>query len=234
MSPECFKSNCAPISRTRLACLDPIYICYSTHKTRYFPCLPSDRDGGDVSQGLAMICKHAMLTRRHSIASAVAVVPEDSEMDSYQNGLKRRQSDASDPENNDSKRRRTSAGKNSPEDRLASKTETDAQPDSPNHAAKPAQKPEQGRDARRRSAVPDDKQRSKRLFGALLGNLNASQPNDRAAKRRADIEARRKAELAKQDNERLEDKQRRLRELAQHRKKQQIYVDEEDVSYGRS
>lgn len=164
----------------------------------------------------------------------MAIVPDDSELDSNHNGLKRRQTDSAETEenDNDSKRRRTSAGKISPEDRLASNSTPETKLESPNYTTKPVQKPDQGRDARRRSAVPDDKQRSKRLFGALLGNLNAHQPNDRAAKRRADIEARRKAELAKQDNERLEDKQRRLRELAQHRKREQIYVDEQDVSYG--
>lgn len=160
----------------------------------------------------------------------MAVLPDDSEMDSNQNGLKRRQSDTAETE--DSKRQRTSSGKNSPENPLASKMEPNAPTDTPRDTPKPTQKDEQGRtkEARRRSAKPDDKQRSKRLFGALLGNLNASQPNDRAAKRRADIEARRKAELAKQDNVRLEDKQRRLRELAQHRKRKQIYMDEQDVS----
>lgn len=157
-------------------------------------------------------------------------MPDDSEPHSNHIGLKRRQSDTAEPEA--SKRQRTSSGKNSPENPLANETESDLPKDSPSETVKPAPKIEKSNEPRRRSAVHDDKQRSKRLFGALLGNLNASQPSDRAAKRRADIEARRKAELAKQDNERLEDKQRRLRELTQHRKRKQIYMDEQDVRCG--
>lgn len=73
----------------------------------------------------------------------------------------------------------------------------------------------------------DEKQRSKRLFGALLGNLR--QPGDRNSKRRQEIESRRKAELQQQDNERLEDRQRRQEQLAEQRKITQVKVDEQNV-----
>ncbi|EMC99280.1 hypothetical protein BAUCODRAFT_60616, partial [Baudoinia panamericana UAMH 10762] len=74
-----------------------------------------------------------------------------------------------------------------------------------------------------------EKQRSKRLFGALLGNLN--QPRDRTSTRRQEIEARRKAELQRQDDERLEDKQRRLESLAEHRRRKQWDVDEDNMRF---
>jgi hypothetical protein len=147
------------------------------------------------------------------------------------NGLKRRQSDVSETE---SKRQRT--GKSPPiasEEKPSSKiSDSVAQAESPNTAvnATSTQKTEPGREERRKSGVADEKQRSKRLFGALLGNLN--QPRDRTSKRRAEIEQRRKAELEKQDNERLEDKQKRLAKLAIHRRKEQVYVDERNVSAG--
>ncbi|KAK5128038.1 hypothetical protein LTR85_005155 [Meristemomyces frigidus] len=136
-------------------------------------------------------------------------------------GLKRRRSELTEQE---SKRQRTSPGKESP----AVKTEElrDEKHDTPTDA-KPAPKAEDPRDTRRKSGVADEKQRSKRLFGALLGPLNNS--GDRTSKRRQEIEARRKAELQRQDDERLEDKQRRLEQLAQQRKDVQKKVDEQNM-----
>jgi len=160
--------------------------------------------------------------------------PELDERPVSANGLKRRQSDASEQE---SKRQRTSPGKNSPtvtkteaeakikqespvreEDTTTEAKASDSKPEPDQHPPKPS---------KRRSIVTDEKQRSKRLFGALLGNLN--QPGDRTSKRRQEIEARRKAELQKQDDERVEDKQRRLDQMAEHRRKVQRRVDEENV-----
>ncbi|SMR49857.1 unnamed protein product [Zymoseptoria tritici ST99CH_3D1] len=170
------------------------------------------------------------------LASAV-IVPSATELEApdtsiEQNGLKRRQSETSETEN---KRQRT--GKSPPpasEENADTKTsDSTVQIDSPstnpstNVNGDDTQKPDASREERRKSSVAGDKQRSKRLFGALLGNLN--QPRDRTSKRRAEIEQRRKAELEKQDNERLEDKQRRLARLAVHRKKEQVNVDEHNM-----
>jgi len=96
--------------------------------------------------------------------------------------------------------------------------------DSPNDT-QAAATPTHPREERRKSKVGDEKQRSKRLFGALLGNLN--QPSDRASKRRAEIEERRKAELQRLDDEKLALKAQRLERLAEHRKRAQRDVDEE-------
>lgn len=134
------------------------------------------------------------------------------------NGLKRRQSDTSEQGN---KRQRTSPGKSSP-----TAVEDEPAKDSDN-TAKPPEKAADACEERKKSGVKDEKQRSKRLFGALLGNLN--RPSDRVSKRRSEIEQRRKAELQKQDDERLEDRQRRVEQFAVQRKREQIKVDEQKM-----
>ena len=147
------------------------------------------------------------------------------EQPSSTNGLKRRQSDVEKDEQ-ESKRQRISPGKNSP---IA--VRDDATPKPPTTAGLPAERPADSRKARRKSGVADEKQRSKRLFGALLGSLN--QPSDRTSKRRQEIESRRKAELQRQDDERVEDKLRRQERLAEQRKKAQTKVDEQNVCSAR-
>lgn len=166
------------------------------------------------------------LTQPNRVASAV-VVPEDSSEQS--NGLKRRRSEASEQ---DSKRQRTSPGKSPPttgpkDEEAIGEEKAQPEEEEEDHAVKPVPKPADPREPRRKSGVTDEKQRSKRLFGALLGNLN--QPGDRVSRRRSEIEQRRKAELQKQDDERLEDRQKRLEKLAAQRKKEQINVDEQSV-----
>ncbi|KAK5688663.1 hypothetical protein LTS10_000641 [Elasticomyces elasticus] len=163
--------------------------------------------------------------------AAPNVEPESDEQPMPENGLKRGREDDVEQE---SKRQRTSPGKNSP---TAVKIETETikqdlsdKHDTPAHEAKSLEsKPEQPNtdttQPRRKGVVTDEKQRSKRLFGALLGNLN--QPGDRTSKRRQEIEARRKAELQRQDDERVEEKQRRLEALAEHKTTVQKKVDEE-------
>ena len=138
-------------------------------------------------------------------------------------GLKRRQSESGLSEQ-ESKRQRVSPGKSSP---TAPNDATSDKQDTPTEDAIAQAEPDPRREKRRKSGVADEKQRSKRLFGALLGNLN--QPSDRTSKRRQEIESRRKAELQRQDDERLEDKQRRTEQLLQRRKKEQVKVDEHNV-----
>jgi len=188
------------------------------------------------------------------MASAVTK-PDPDELPPVANGLKRRQSEVESGEQ-ESKRQRISPGKSSPPTATV-KIEAEAEDgvnreslgkqDTPAHEAKPTEsiKPEPESDEppeqpeikeekaekeppRRRSGVTDEKQRSKRLFGALLGNLN--QPSDRTSKRRQEIEARKQAELQRQDEERNVDKLRRTEALTEHRRKVQKKVDEEHVS----
>lgn len=163
-------------------------------------------------------------TRIRAIASAVAM-PDDVAQDESPrpHGLKRRKSDIVE-EKQESKRQRVSPGKNSP---TAARDDANTTPSS--KAGQPDQKPTDIREARRKSSIADEKQRSKRLFGALLGSLN--QPSDRTSKRRQEIESRRKAELQRQDDERLENKLRRQERLAEQRKKVQVKVDEENVGH---
>jgi hypothetical protein len=162
-----------------------------------------------------------------SIASAVRIPQDENDQPSEAKGTKRRLSASLEEEKEmeqESKRQRVSPGKISPNvardgDATSNPPATDAE--SPETRA-------DHREARRKSSIADEKQRSKRLFGALLGSLN--QPRDRTSKRRQEIESRRKAELQRQDDERLEDKQRRQERLAEQRKKAQMKVEEENVS----
>ena len=135
--------------------------------------------------------------------------------------MKRRHSEAAEAEQ-ESKRQRISPGKNSP-----TTARDDAHDGSPKGATTQEQPNVEPRGARRKSSVADEKQRSKRLFGALLGSLN--QPGDRTSKRRQEIESRRKAELQRQDDERVEDKLRRQEKLAGRRRREQERVDEQNV-----
>ncbi|TKA74900.1 hypothetical protein B0A55_03761 [Friedmanniomyces simplex] len=184
-----------------------------------------------------------------NMASAV-IKPDPDEQPPSANGLKRRQSEAVAAEEQESKRQRTSPGKSSPTAAVKIEAEDVKQDssekrDTPAHEAKSTEsiKPDPESESneppntlsdakekeplRRMSVGTDEKQRTKRLFGALLGNLN--QPSDRTSKRRLEIEARKKAELKRQDDERHEDKQRRLEELAKHRGKVQKRVDGEGM-----
>lgn len=138
------------------------------------------------------------------------------------NGLKRRQSEVSEQEN---KRLRASPGKTSPDPettRASARRDSNApgeegsRRESTDKAA--GDKAPQQVETRRKSSAVNEKDRSRRLFGGLLGSL--SQKGDsRTTKRRQEIESRRKAELQRQDDEHLEDKQRRLEQLAEKRKR---------------
>ena len=130
---------------------------------------------------------------------------------------------------------RTSPGKNSPKNDAnsvnegganVSKTAAETE-ENKSEQQQPQPQNETPRGSRRKAGAMDEKQRSKRLFGSLLGNLN--RPSDRASQKRQEIEARRKAELQRQDDERLEEKNRRLEQLAEHRRETQRAVDEENV-----
>ena len=161
------------------------------------------------------------------IASAIALPEDEIDPANHVNGVKRRMSESPEGEKDtkqEHKRQRISPGKNSPEET----GDTDATSNlTASDNKEIEEKPEDPREARRKSGVADEKQRSKRLFGALLGSLN--QPRDRTSKRRQEIESRRKAELQRQDDERVEDKQRRQDRLAERRKKAQVKVEEENV-----
>lgn len=161
--------------------------------------------------------------------------PEEAALDPTDSpaaGVKRRQSESVEQEN---KRPRISPGKQSPE-----KNDDDDVGDSGRAngvnghegAEKPAPAADrtagaEAREARRKSGAVDEKQRSRRLFGSLLGTLG--QGGDKTSRRRQEIESRRKAELQRQDDERVEDKQRRVELLTESRRKEQWRVDEEHV-----
>ena len=148
------------------------------------------------------------------------------------NGLKRRQSETSEQE---SKRLRASPGKTSPDPettRASARRDSNA-PSEEGLRRESTDKPAGEQvapkgEARRKSSAINEKDRSRRLFGGLLGSL--SQKGDsRTTKRRQEIESRRKAELQRQDDEHLEDKQRRLEQLAEKRKRVKKELEAETV-----
>jgi hypothetical protein len=150
------------------------------------------------------------------------------------NGLKRRQSEVSEQEN---KRLRASPGKTSPDTETThasprresgAPNEERSRRESTDKAAGEQSPPRV--DARRKSSAINEKDRSRRLFGGLLGSL--SQKGDsRTTKRRQEIESRRKAELQRQDDEHVEDKQRRLEQLAEKRKRVKKQLEDESVCF---
>lgn len=87
------------------------------------------------------------------------------------------------------------------------------------------------RETRRKSSAVEEKQRSKRLFGALLGSLNQSREagGDRATKRRKEIEDRRKAELRRQDERDARDLQQKRDRLVELRRREKDDIDEQNV-----
>lgn len=138
------------------------------------------------------------------------------------NDSKRRHSEVSEQE---SKRLRASPGKTSPDPEAARATDA---PSEERSRRESTDKANDGKDVRRKSGAVNEKDRSRRLFGGLLGSL--SQKGDsRTAKKRQEIESRKKAELQRQDDERVEDKQRRLEELAVKRRRVRQKMDEETV-----
>nr|POF17111.1 pinin like 1 [Quercus suber] len=147
--------------------------------------------------------------------SPVKALESESKRSPSPNGLKRRQS--SPEREDDGKRQRWDPDR---EDTKLDKSmnDQDMRRSTSMSESKPvSDESTNTRQPRRGGMRAEEKQRGKRLFGALLGNLN--QPSDRVAKRRQEIENRRKAELQRQDDEQLEEKQRRLARLAEQRRK---------------
>jgi hypothetical protein len=150
--------------------------------------------------------------------------------------LKRRQSEVLEQEN---KRLRASPGKTSPDPETA-RASAHRDSDAPNEEGSRRESTDKAageqspprEDARRKSSAVNEKDRSRRLFGGLLGSL--SQKGDsRTTKRRQEIESRRKAELQRQDDEHVEDKQRRLEQLAEKRKRVKKQLEDESVCFRR-
>lgn len=148
------------------------------------------------------------------------------------NSLKRRQSEVSEQE---SKRLRASPGKTSPDPeatRASDRRDSDApsedraRRESTDRTTEAPPAPQES--TRRKSSAINEKDRSRRLFGGLLGSLS-QKADSRTAKRRQEIESRRKAELQRQDDEHVEDKQRRLEQLAEKRRRVQKELEVETV-----
>ncbi|KAF2225350.1 hypothetical protein BDZ85DRAFT_317913 [Elsinoe ampelina] len=103
-------------------------------------------------------------------------------------------------------------------------------PPSPNHPRK-----------RSRAAI-DEKTRTRRLFGGLLGgptprsriaqdrktSLTSNAPSEETLARRASIEARKRSELAKRDEEMAGVQAEKLAELNRRRRKRQLLLEERD------
>lgn len=170
-----------------------------------------------------MYIRASLRGRRPANSTRRTVAPPTTASESPNaNGLKRRASEDEEP---DSKRQRRSPS-HEKTDQPVNSTETAEEKHDTPADTNDNSKPQEPKGASRKTGAVDEKKRSKRLFDALLGNLN--QPSDRTSKRRQEIETRRKAELQKQDEEVQEDKARRTERLREHRKKvQRDEVDKE-------
>jgi hypothetical protein len=124
------------------------------------------------------------------------------------NDLKRRQSEVSEQE---SKRLRTSPGK------ISSLPEQSPARDSPRDEA--SRRDSSDKTVEKQATRPGDAPRKS-------SKINEK---DRTTKRRQEIESRRKAELQRQDDEHVEDKQRRLELLAEKRRRVKKEIEDETV-----
>ena len=144
------------------------------------------------------------------------------------NGLKRHRDDIENEAEESAKRQRRSEEKEESPTATGTTRADGRNHDKPVDTQATEPRADEPKDGRRKSGAVDEKKRSKRLFGALLGNLNRPS-SDRTTKRRAEIETRRKAELQRQDEEAEEDKARRAERLLEHRKRVQRDVLDEEV-----
>jgi hypothetical protein len=152
------------------------------------------------------------------LASAV-VIPDVAEpiqetTSSIPSTLKRRQTDDSEPDGN-SKRARLSP--------------KDGSKDGRSHQAEEA---ERRRAARRESGKAEERNRGKRMFGALLGALSQS-GSSAAQKRRADIEKRQQAKLKLISDEASLREREQMEQLKIRRRREQWKFDEQSVSADR-
>lgn len=163
-------------------------------------------------------------TLRDITSDSMATEQQPQQSPPANGGLKRRQPEHSEAPEQESKRLRASPGQTSPAPEAAP-----ASANTESTRRQSTDKTSEPRDARRKSSVISEKDRSRRLFGGLLGSL--SQKGDsRTTKRRQEIESRKKAELQQQDDENLEDKQKRLEQLVEKRRRVKKRMDEETVS----
>ncbi|OQO10990.1 hypothetical protein B0A48_05245 [Cryoendolithus antarcticus] len=139
------------------------------------------------------------------------------------NGLKRKQSPSPDPELDHKRARTEDPAPSSPSVHSQPPAESQAPtnghdaPTSTSPPADPSPQP-QGPLRRRPTAPIDPKAKAKRLFGGLLApTARPSSSDDRTSRRRAEIDARKKAEQEKADAERAERDAELAERLREHR-----------------
>ncbi len=152
-----------------------------------------------------------------TLASAVVIPDQDSDIPSPEHGAKRRQSSTADPDS-DIKRRRLSAQ----DDNQDSEQPPARRPSSPKAGVSDSE--------RRRNRRDEERKRGQRLFGSLLGTLSQSS-NSAAQRRRADIERKQQDKLKIQDEEYGELKKKRREDRLALRKKEQKLYEKEMVGF---
>jgi hypothetical protein len=172
------------------------------------------------------------------MATEVAAPEPVPELPSSPNGLKRpRSPELAEEEEKESKRQRTNGdtthdAESRPQSTERPAAQTDIAPSTTAEAHTTSAPTATTSRDRKKSKPTDEKQRSKRLFGALLGNLNQPSGSE-TSRRRQEIEARRKAELKRQDEEREDVERRKREEVTRWRRGVQARVEEGEVSDGR-
>lgn len=162
-----------------------------------------------------------------TLASAV-VLPEitNSPDENDRPTLKRKQSPT--PEQ-DPKRPRLSVDRESREPREATDANGDVQPApaAPTESGSPTDAGHN--EPHRKSTRDEEKKRSRRLFGGLLGTLSQNSTTT-AQRKRTEIEQKQQAKLRAQEEEHEEDRKKRMEELAAQRKVAQKRWDDESAS----
>ncbi|KAH8705270.1 pinin/SDK/memA/ protein conserved region-domain-containing protein [Talaromyces proteolyticus] len=171
-------------------------------------------------ESVAVVAVEFFQMGEETLASAVAVPqPEEQEQEqpihnSPETGRKRRQSSVSDI---GGKRRRISE-------------EHDRSPNHPSRSPpQDAPDPDSRKPSRRGGLAAEERKRSQRLFGGLLGTLSQSSSSV-AEKRRADIEQRQQAKLRLQDERHSEARRKKKEDIVAERQAQQKELEKEQMT----
>nr|OQO31850.1 hypothetical protein B0A51_00856 [Rachicladosporium sp. CCFEE 5018] len=139
------------------------------------------------------------------------------------NGLKRKQTSSPDPELDHKRARTEDPAPSSPSQTIVSPTNGTTSHDLPAPSATDSSRDDlpkaSPQEPRRRPTAPiDPKAKAKRLFGGLLApTVRPSSSDDRTSRRRAEIDARKKAEQEKADAERAERDAELAERLREHK-----------------
>lgn len=167
----------------------------------------------------ALIAYHRGNSLIHdSAVASVVALPDPLPSLSSESGLKRGASHE-DISNGSPKKQRTGqfpTGGDGLTDDASKQPEADPKPESPDRTRKPI-------------ARDDERKRSRRLFGGLLGTLSQAPTTSTVSKRRQEIEERKRIEARRREAEIAERQEERLRGVQKQKEKEHRLVLESDL-----